>query len=80
MIRPAAPLAAVLLLLAAPAAAQPLDPCARFEEPLAYNAGLAQHGPRALGTLPAAADEQTTGPHRRSARGRQRLEFSVGGD
>jgi len=77
--RGAAPLAFAALVLAAPAAAQKPDPCARFEEPLAYNACLAEHGPRAAGkgTRPASPDEEASGPIRRAPHGRQRLEFNV---
>jgi hypothetical protein len=78
MIARAAPFAFAALVLAAPAAAQRPDPCARFEEPLTYNACLAEHGPRAAATRPASPNEEASGPVRRSRRGRQRLEFSVG--
>ncbi len=72
-------LAVAALLFAAPAAAQPPDPCARFEEPLAYNSCLAAHGPRAGATRPAAATDEAGGHVRRAPHGRQRLEFNVGG-
>jgi hypothetical protein len=74
----AARLAIASLLLAAPAAAQPPDPCARFEEPLAYNACLAAHGPRAPETRPATAGDEAPGRVRHASRGRQRFEFNLG--
>jgi hypothetical protein len=74
----AAPFVFAALVFAAPAAAQRPDPCARFEEPLAYNACLAEHGPRAGATRPAAATDEAGGRVQRAPRGRQRLEFNVG--
>jgi hypothetical protein len=74
----AAPLAFVALVFAAPAAAQRSDPCARLEEPIAYNACLAAHGPRAAATRPATPNEEAAGAVRRAPRGRQRLEFNLG--
>jgi hypothetical protein len=68
----------VCAALAAPAAAQTPDPCARFEAPLAYNACLAAHGPKAGATRPAAHGGDAGGPVRRTPLGRQRVEFSVG--
>ena len=49
-------LAASAALLPAMARAQDVPACARFEEPLAYNACLASHGPKAkdLGSAPGA--------------------------
>jgi len=79
----AAPFALLALFAAAPAAAKGLDPCARFEEPLAYNACLAAHGPRAPETRAAAPGEVETAPairERRRAGGRRRLEINLGGD
>jgi hypothetical protein len=74
----ATPFAFVALVVAAPAAAQPSDPCARFEEPLAYNACLAAHGPRAPATRPAPAGDEAPGRVRHASHGRQRFEFDVG--
>ena len=74
----AARFAFAALVFAAPAAAQRPDPCARLEEPIAYNACLAEHGPRAAATRPASPNEEASGPVRRTRRGRQQLEFSVG--
>jgi hypothetical protein len=68
----------VCAAFAAPAAAQTPDSCARFEAPLAYNACLAAHGPKAGATRPAAHDGEAGGPARRARPGRQRLEFNVG--
>ena len=75
----AALLTIAALLLAAPAAAaNGPDPCAQFQAPLAYNACLAAHGPRAAPTRPESPGEATSGHARHVAHGRQRLEFSVG--
>jgi len=75
----AALLAIAALLLAAPAvAAKGADPCGQFQEPLAYNACLAAHGPRAAPTRPESPGETASGHTRHVAHGRQRLEFSVG--
>jgi len=81
MTRRAAYLASLVLLLAAPAAAQRPDPCGRFEEPLAYNACLAEHGPRAAETRAASPDGEALGAIRRAphGHGRQRLELNAGG-
>ncbi len=70
--------ASAALILASPAGGASSDACAKFEEPLAYNACLAKQGPQAhgaratrnlggRGTIPA-----TRGPH-----GRQRMEFTI---
>jgi hypothetical protein len=77
--RGAASLAFAALVVAAPAAAQKSDSCARFDAPLAYNACLAAHGPRAArtGARPASPDEEASGRVRRAPHGRQRLEFNV---
>ena len=57
---------AFLALLAAPGPAYAQDDpaCARFEDPLAYNACLASHGPRAntLGKASGAARARRTDP------------------
>jgi hypothetical protein len=71
-------LAFVALVVAAPAAAQKADPCARFEAPLAYNACLAEHGPRAPGTRAEAPGDEGSAPLLRGPRGRRRLDFGVG--
>lgn len=71
-------LAAFVCATPAAAATQRPDPCARFEEPLAYNACLAEHGPRAPATRPATESEEGGGPARRAPHGRQRLEFNAG--
>ncbi len=79
MKRAVAPLVFVALVaVAAPAAAQRPDPCARFEEPLAYNACLAEHGPRVPATRAEAPGGEASAPLRHGPRGRQRLEFSIG--
>jgi hypothetical protein len=74
----AAPFAVAALVFAAPAAAQRQDPCARLEEPIAYNACLAEHGPRAAASRPASPNEETSGAVRRTPHGRRRLEFNLG--
>jgi hypothetical protein len=74
----AAPFAFAALVFATPAAAQRPDPCARLEAPLAYNACLAEHGPRAAATRPASPNEEASGAVRRASHGRQRLEFNLG--
>ena len=74
----AAPVAFAALVFAAPAAAQRPDPCARLEEPLAYNACLAEHGPRAAATRAASPNVEASGALRRTPHGRQRLEFNLG--
>jgi hypothetical protein len=69
--------AVVASLIGAPAAALAKDQCAAIEEPLAYNACLARHGPPAFATRPAQdPDEGFNAP--RSRHGRARLEFEVG--
>ncbi len=73
-----APFVFAALIFSAPAAAQRPDPCARFEAPLAYNACLAEHGPHAAAARPASPNEAASDLVRRTRRGRQRLEFSVG--
>lgn len=55
---------ALSAVLPGPARAQDDPACARFEEPLAYNACLASHGPRAntLGNATGAAGVRRTDP------------------
>ncbi|MGD1038872.1 MAG: hypothetical protein ABR878_17250 [Roseiarcus sp.] len=78
------------LLLGAPARAEDNGACAKYEEPLAYNACLARFGPRAYeaGAVAAPAAEAGAaargGAHRgpeisRGRRGRLRMEFDVAG-
>ena len=68
----------VAALVAASAVALAKDQCAAIEEPLAYNACLARHGPPAFVTRPGAdPDEGFSAP--RARHGRERLEFGVGG-
>jgi hypothetical protein len=69
--------APAMIILAGPGRAAS-DPCAKFEEPLAYNACLAEQGPHA-GTIRGTqrterghAAPATRGPH-----GRMRMEFTV---
>jgi hypothetical protein len=82
-----------VLLVGAPARAQDNPACAKYEEPLAYNACLARLGPHAPGTRAVAApDDDADGPGAggrrrahggfeisRERRGRERMEFYVGG-
>jgi hypothetical protein len=75
MIR-AALLALLVLTFVAPAAAEKPDPCARFEEPLAYNACLAAHGPRAFGARPEGSGEEGGPPRRHVPHERQRMELN----
>ena len=70
-------LAVLAPLIAAPAHAKGKDPCAQFEEPFAYNACLARHGPPAFAARPIPAPENDSGALR-PRRGRRRLEFDVG--
>ena len=80
------------LLVGAPAGAQDNPACAKYQEPLAYNACLARFGPHAPGTKAVAApgNSGVAREHaRRNARwghenwrgrrGRMRLEFAVAG-
>ena len=67
----AAPAAAIVLCLAALAASGPAlaqdDPaCAQYQEPMAYNACLARHGPKAnsLGAHSGAAQPERAGQDR----------------
>ena len=68
---------ALALLLATPAAAQD---CARFDDPLAYNACLAKQGPAAraarVGPVPARAARPRGNVVAR--RGRSEMVFSIG--
>ena len=69
------------LLIGAPARAKDDASCAQFEEPLAYNACLARHGPRAGATRAIAApDEDFAAPSAEAPKGgeRHRLEFDLG--
>jgi hypothetical protein len=69
------------LLIGAPARAKDNASCAQFEEPLAYNACLARHGPHAGATRAIAApDEDFGAPGVEARRGgeRHRLEFDIG--
>jgi hypothetical protein len=66
------------LILSAPACGANNDPCAKFEEPLAYNACLARQGPQAHG----AKATRDVGGHgtvaaRRGPHGRERMEFTI---
>lgn len=76
-IRPTLIAASAALILASPAAGQG-DPCAKYEDPLAYNACLARQGPQAHGAKPTrdaggrGAIAAKRGPH-----GRERMEFTV---
>ena len=65
-------------LIGAPAHALAKDPCAAIEEPFAYNACLARHGPHALATRPIPERGEDSGALR-PRRGRARLEFDLGG-
>ena len=80
----------ILLLLAAqPAAAEDNPACARYQEPLAYNACLARQGPAARavhlgGVPPSAAHTSDARPGRAAGRiantmrrGRSEMVFSV---
>ncbi len=82
--------AAALTLLASggPADAEDNPACAKFENPLEYNACLAKQGPRAGATLavpePAPAARAPRGvrsmrafPRARPTRGRVRMEFTI---
>ena len=65
------------LILAGPASGQG-DPCAKYEDPLAYNACLARQGPQAHGAKPARdAGGHGAIPARRGPHGRERMEFTV---
>ena len=64
-------------LVGAPAEALAKDPCAAFEEPLAYNACLARHGPPAFAARPAQDPDEGFGAPR-ARHGRGRLDFEVG--
>ena len=69
------------LLIGAPARAKDNASCAQFEEPFAYNACLARHGPPAGATRAIAAPDDDFGaprPYARKGRGRMRMEFDVG--
>lgn len=80
------------LIAGAPAFAQDNPACAKFEEPLAYNACLARLGPHAHAARGVAAPEEeggepAAGGRRRAhggyalsqgRRGRARMEFDVG--
>ena len=63
------------LALAGPAKA---DPCAKYEDPLAYNACLAKQGPQAHGAKPTrdAGGPRAT-PAKRGPHGRERMEFTI---
>ncbi|MGD0564433.1 MAG: hypothetical protein ABSA66_15255 [Roseiarcus sp.] len=80
-----------VLCVGAPARAEDNPACAKYEEPLAYNACLARLGPSATGAI-AAPDGESGGPRAdgrrrahggleisRERRGRERMEFDVGG-
>ncbi len=88
--------AAIGLCLAAVAAAGPAfaqdDPaCAQFQAPMAYNACLARHGPKANGPRAGAGEPQRAGrgqarapasglgrwPHAHRVHGRVHMEFHV---
>ncbi len=80
--------ALVLLCSAGPADAEDNPACAKFENPLEYNACLAKQGPKAGATLavpePAAAAPARRGVHwrrtfagARRTRGRLRIEFTI---
>jgi hypothetical protein len=80
-----------VLCVGAPARAEDNPACAKYEEPLAYNACLARLGPSATGAI-AAPDGESGEPRAdgrrrahggleisRERRGRERMEFDVGG-
>jgi hypothetical protein len=72
------------LLVGAPARAEDNPACAKFEEPLAFNACLAKFGPRAHESKAIAAEaggrrSARGGEISRARRGRVRLEFDVAG-
>jgi len=69
------------LLIGAPARAADNGSCAKYQEPLAYNACLARHGPHAGATRAIAAPDDDLGaprPYARKGRERMRMEFDVG--
>jgi hypothetical protein len=82
------------LPIGAPARAKDNGSCAQFEAPLAYNACLASHGPRAGETRAIAAPDDDVGAKRafggrrgrgggealRGKRGRARMEFDESGE
>ncbi len=71
-------LVASAAILAGPARGASSDGCAKFEEPLAYNACLARQGPHAGaagGTR--GVGEATEAPAMRGSHGRVRMEFTV---
>ncbi len=66
-------LAVSTALLPAMALAQDDPACARFEEPLAYNACLASHGPKAnIGAAPGGGAPRQTDPDSEEPQGRAR--------
>ncbi len=72
-----AALALLTLIAAAPAAA---DPCAKFEEPLAYNSCLARQGPAARAVNVGKAPARAAAAHGAATirrHGRSELVFSV---
>ena len=85
------PTLAIGVLLSAPTLAQDNPACAKFDEPLAYNACLARQGPPAHGTRAIPMPEgESSGPPAVGGprvhgglvvggekRGRMRLEFNV---
>jgi hypothetical protein len=72
------PLIFLVALIALGGAANAVDnpACAKFEEPLAYNACLAKLGPKAYAVAPAPMHERY-GAARREKSGRMRAEFSI---
>ena len=71
---------AVLVLLGLGGAARAEDnpACAKFEDPLAYNACLAKLGPKAWPSHAAHGDSESAAPGRRGRDRRAHVEFDVG--
>jgi hypothetical protein len=70
-------LAAPVAVLAGPARGAN-DLCAKYEEPLAYNACLARQGPEAHGARPTRdAGGRGTVAAKRGPHGRERMEFTI---
>ncbi|HYA73649.1 MAG TPA: hypothetical protein VEF36_10895 [Roseiarcus sp.] len=66
------------LLVGAPARAEDNPACAKYEEPLAYNACLARLGPHAPATRAVAAPDDDAGPGAGRRRAHGRFEVSRG--
>jgi hypothetical protein len=68
----------LVIAAAMPAGPARADACAKYEEPLAYNACLARQGPQAHGAI---ATRDAGGPARvatkRGPHGRERMEFTI---